>query len=120
MKPPQTIWQEYLNRGELAYQQTSDGRAVFFPRVAAPADGAPLEWKLSRGTGVVHATTVVYRKGEPALNVALVELDEGFRMMSRVAGIDATDVRIGMRVRFCIEPAAEGHAAIAVFKLQAA
>jgi uncharacterized OB-fold protein len=27
-------------------------------------------------------------------------MDEGFRLMSRVEGIDPMDVRIGMRVRF--------------------
>jgi uncharacterized OB-fold protein len=30
--------------------------------------------------------------------VALVDLDEGFRMMSRVEGIPAQDVSIGLRV----------------------
>jgi len=120
MKSPHAIWQEHLERGELAYQQAPEGRAVFFPRVAAPGDGAPLEWKLSRGTGTVHATTVVYRKGEPPLNVAIIELDEGFRMMSRVVGIDATDVRIDMRVRFRAEPAGEDRPAIAVFERECA
>jgi uncharacterized OB-fold protein len=88
---------------------------VFFPRVAAPGDGAPLEWKVSRGEGSVYATTVVHRKGEPPLNVSLVELDEGFRMMSRVEGVDAAAVRIGMRVRFEACPGGEGSGALAVF-----
>ena len=36
---------------------------------------------------------------EAAHDVSLVDLDEGFRMMSEVVGIDPADVRIGMRVR---------------------
>ena len=33
-------------------------------------------------------------------NVALIDVDEGFRMMSRVEDIAPTQVRIGMRVKF--------------------
>jgi uncharacterized OB-fold protein len=35
-------------------------------------------------------------------------MDEGFRLMSRVEGIDATAVRIGMRVRVRIIQDSEG------------
>jgi uncharacterized OB-fold protein len=52
----------------------------------------------------VYATTVVYYKNEPPLNVALIDLDEGFRMMSRVEGIDPMHVKIGMRVRVKMLP----------------
>ena len=47
-----------------------------------------------------YATTIVYYKNEPPLNVALIDLDEGFRMMSRVEGLPAGEVEIGARVRF--------------------
>jgi len=70
------------------------GRAVFHPRV-----GAGLEWRASAGLGTVYATTVLHRRDEPAANLALVDLDEGFRMMSRVEGFAPEDVAIGMRVR---------------------
>ena len=115
MKSPLTIYQEHLDRGELAYQ-VSGGRPVFFPRVAAPGTGSTdLEWRVSKGEGAVYSTTCVYYKGEPPLNVALVELDEGFRMMSRVEDIPAESVRIGMRVKLRVLPAAEGRAALPVF-----
>jgi uncharacterized OB-fold protein len=98
---------EHLARGELAYQYSpADGRAVFYPRVVAPGSGsADLEWRVSRGLGTVHSSTwLPVKDGEP-YNVALVDLDEGFRMMTRVEGIDAREVRIGMRVRFRAHPA---------------
>ena len=115
MEPsPQAIYEEHLARGELAYQVTADGRAVFFPRVAAPGDGADLTWRISRGEGIVYASTVVHYKGEAPLNVALIDLDEGFRMMSRVEGVVPSAVRIGMRVRFRTVPGADGRA-LAVF-----
>ena len=117
MKSPLAIYQEHLDRGELAYQvSTADGKAVFFPRVIAPGTGRDdLQWRVSGGRGVVYSTTVAYYKGEPPLNVALIDLDEGFRMMSRVEGLPAEEVRIGMRVALRVLPAAEGRAALPVF-----
>ena len=100
---PLETYLSYCRRGHLAYQVTEDGEAVFFPRVIAPQSGRPLAWRVSEGTGTVYATTVVYRRDEEPLNVALIDLDEGFRMMSRVEGVDPTAVRIGDRVRVKIQ-----------------
>ena len=57
-------------------------------------------WAQSTGFGTVHATTVVHPQQGETYNVCLVDLDEGFRMMSRVEDIDPTEVKIGMRVKF--------------------
>ncbi len=99
---PLAIYIEHLKRGELGYQfSPSCNAAVFYPRVIAPGTGAAdLEWRVSTGLGTVHATTVVHpREGAP-YNVCLVDVDEGFRMMSRVEDIAPSDVKIGMRVKF--------------------
>jgi uncharacterized OB-fold protein len=99
---PLAVYQAHLDKGELAYQWSpAANRAVFYPRVLCPYTGSHrLEWRLSRGLGTVYATTVVHpREGAP-YNVALIDLDEGFRLMSRVEDIDPMQVRIGMRVRF--------------------
>jgi uncharacterized protein len=108
---------EHLKRGELAYQVcTDDGSVVFYPRVVAPKSGSPnLEWRVSKGLGTVHATTVVHQKDTPPYNVALIDLDEGFRMMSRVENIDPMDVKIGMRVKFRAIPATEKDPPLPVF-----
>ena len=95
---PAAVFAEHCRRGELAYQVAPDGSAVFPPRLAQPGTGAALRWRVSAGRGEVHATTVVRRRGEPAANLALVALDEGFRMMTRVDGLAPEDVRIGLRV----------------------
>jgi uncharacterized protein len=95
---PAAVFAGHCRAGRLAYQVAPDGTPVFPPRLAAPGTGAPLEWAVSGGRGTVHATTVVRRRGEEPHNVALVELDEGFRMMSRVDGRAPEDVRIGLRV----------------------
>lgn len=95
---PLAMWQAHCKEGRLAYQATADGRAVFHPRVVAPGTGEPLYWRVSAGTGTVYATTVVRPRGAEPYNVALVDLDEGFRMMSRVEGLPAAAVTIGLRV----------------------
>jgi len=74
---------------------------VFYPRVIAPKTGAAdLEWRVSKGLGTVHATTVVHPQQGPKYNVCLVDVDEGFRMMSRVEDIEPAQVKIGLRVKF--------------------
>ena len=106
---PLGIYLEHLEKGELAYQFSPDANAaVFYPRVICPTTGGDnLQWRVSKGLGTVHATTVVTpQKGDP-YNVALIDVDEGFRMMSRVEDIAPLDVRIGMRVKFRVH-AAEG------------
>jgi uncharacterized OB-fold protein len=62
----------------------------------------------------VYATSVV-RQRDPAqsYNVALIDLVEGPRMMSRVESIAPDAVRIGMKVQARI--AAEGDGFIVVF-----
>ena len=113
---PLGTYLEHLKKGELAYQVTEDGKALFFPRVVAPGTGSTkLEWKISKGLGTVYSTTVVYYKGEPPLNVALIDLDEGYRMMSRVEDIDAMKVKIGMRVKFRVSPGDEKQPPFVVF-----
>jgi len=107
---PLATYLEHLKRGELGYQfSPSLGRAVFYPRVIAPRTGkADLEWRVSKGMGTVHATTVTHpEKGDP-YNICLVDMDEGFRLMSRVEDIAPMDVKIGMRVKFRVhQPAGD-------------
>jgi uncharacterized protein len=101
-KSPLAVYQGHLDGGELAYQWSPDaGRAVFYPRLICPYTGsARLEWRISAGLGTVYATTVTHpREGAP-YNVALIDLDEGFRLMSRVEDVAPEAVEIGMRVRF--------------------
>jgi uncharacterized OB-fold protein len=106
---------EHMKKGELAYQVAEDGKPVFYPRAVAPGTGGTLEWRVSKGLGTVYSTTAVHYKGEAPLNVALVDMDEGFRLMSRVEDIDAMQVKIGMRVKFRAHPGDEKQAPYPVF-----
>jgi uncharacterized protein len=102
MTSPLATYIDHLKQGELAYQYSpSAGQAVFYPRLIAPVTGAAdLEWRVSKGLGTVHATTVVHPQQGAPYNVCLIDVDEGFRLMSRVEDIPPTNVKIGMRVRF--------------------
>ena len=99
---PLATWLAYLERDQLAYQVSrATQQVVFSPRLIAPGSGATdLEWRVSAGRGTVHATTVVHPQGGAPFNVALIDMDEGFRLMSRVEDIPPEAVRIGQRVRF--------------------
>lgn len=99
---PLSTWQEALEGGRLTLQQCGGcQRHVFYPRVLCPHCGSEsLEWRAASGGGTVHSTTVVARRAQDGgpYNVALVDLDEGVRMMSRVEGIAPDEVAIGQRV----------------------
>ncbi len=114
---PLAVYQQYLDNGELAYQWSPEAsRAVCYPRVVCPETGsARLEWRVSGGLGTVYATTVTHpREGAP-YNVALIDIDEGFRLMSRVEDIAPEAVKIGMRVKFRVHRPADGEPAYPVF-----
>lgn len=114
---PLGTYVEHLKKGELAYQVCKDdGKAFFYPRAVAPGTGsANIEWRVSKGLGTVYSTTAVHYKGEEPLNVALIDMDEGYRLMSRVEGIAAMDVKIGMRVKFKTHPGDEKNLPYPVF-----
>ena len=96
IQSPLKVYLDHLDRGELAYQfSLAAGRPVFFPRVLCPFTGSDrLEWRVSAGIGTVHATTVVHPVEGTPYNVALIDCDEGFRMMSRVEEVAPDQVRI--------------------------
>lgn len=94
------------------------GQAVFYPRQICPhCGGAQFDWFEPSGRGVIHSATTVRRSPEAGgdYNVCLVDLEEGFRMMSRVEDAPATRPRIGDAVR--AEVRAHGDANRVVFSL---
>ena len=114
-EPPAWIYRRYLESGVLAFQRCAGcGAAVFYPRVLCPVCGGnDLAWEISLGRGVIYATTAVYsREGDP-YNVVLVDLEEGFRMMSRVESVPAERVEVGARVTLRVDR--EGDDPIPVF-----
>lgn len=99
---PDAVFAAFLADGRFMLQQCDECKKhVFYPRVLCPHCGSPkLSWQPASGQGTVYSTTVVRRKPEQGgdYNVALVDLHEGPRMMSRVDGISPHEVTIGMAV----------------------
>ena len=93
-----------------------DGTKVFFyPRAISPFPGSvnmDFEWVESSGKGKVWTYSVHYMgptkayKGETYV-VALIELDDGVKMMSNVVGCDPESVTIGMEVEVVFEDATD-------------
>jgi len=102
---PERDYNAFLGEGKFMLQRSREtGRFIFHPRVAEPLTGCiDLEWVPASGKGTVYSTTVIRQKPPAAdYNIALIDLEEGPRMMSRVEGIAPADVRIGMPVNAMI------------------
>ncbi len=112
---PAARFAEGLRAGRLDFQwDPVAGRAVFIPASSRPAAGRRSSSpRTSAGLGSVYSTTTVHARGEAPRNLALIDLDEGFRMMSRVEGVAPEAVAIGMRVRLAF---AEGDPPVPVFE----
>ncbi|MEE4452780.1 Zn-ribbon domain-containing OB-fold protein [Novosphingobium resinovorum] len=112
---PEAHWRGALAEGRLLLQRAPDGSAVFPPRLAAPGTGAPLEWFEASGRGRVYTLSWISRKppAEP-YHVALIDLDEGARLMSRVEGVTPETLAIGMRVEAFVDH--DGEAPLLLFR----
>jgi hypothetical protein len=97
---------EALARHELYVQRCRDcGTVRFPPRALCPKDlSDDTEWMRASGNGTVYTFTVTHQNHAPGFReelpyvLAVVELDEGPRLMTNVVGCAPDAVRIGMRV----------------------
>ncbi len=109
---PDEVFLGYLKEGKLAIQRCRKADRCFFPpRVISPFSGtADIEWIEVSGRGTVYTTTVIRRKPERGgnYNVAMIDLEEGGRIMSRVEGVAPEDVKIGMAVTARIAEGEDG------------
>lgn len=86
------------------------GQTHFMPRYLCPhCWSTELEWVDASGRGHVHTFTIMHRPADPAFAdlgayvVALIDLEEGVRMMAGIVGKDALDVAIGDAVSVTFE-----------------
>jgi len=108
---------EAAARGELRYQRCPEcGHAQFYPRAVCTACGASPEWANASGRGTVHTFTVVRQNLMPPFReelpyvVAMVELEEGVRMMTNVTDCAPDDVHVGMALEAYAVEYEEGRA----------
>ncbi len=100
--------------GELRIQRCGAcGQLRHPPGPACPACGALRpEYVVSTGRGRVYSYVVHHHPPVPGKRppyvVALVELEEGVRMLGELLGAQPTEVRIGLRVTATFVPAGDG------------
>ena len=114
---PHATYQALLERQVLGFQACSGClSAVFPPRLRCHRCGADLlTWRASAGRGTVYSSTVIAPRGQEPYAVVLIDLDEGYRMMSR---IDDEAVAIGDRV--VVTPSHAGGETIPLFAVEGA
>lgn len=93
-----------INAHELRIQRRPDGTLQHPPVPAVWADkDAPADYVVSSGNGTVFSYVVHHAPKVPGRTlpfvIALVELDEGVRMLGELRGIDPADVKIGLPVQ---------------------
>ena len=102
-KGPEQTYFDALRAGRFQIQKCGAcAKHIFYPRVLCPHCGSnQVEWVAPRGRGSVYSTSIVRRKVDAGgdYNVALIDLAEGPRLMSRVDGIALDQIRIGMQVQ---------------------
>ena len=107
------FWDAAKN-GKLLIQYCKDtGKPQFFPRPVSLANGKRnLEWREASGRGTVYSYTNTFsawpgHEDRVPYICALVELEEGVRILCNLLNVKAADVKIGMPVRLCWEKLSE-------------
>lgn len=105
-QPAMAAYAASLKAGKFLLQRCNSCEShIFYPRVVCPhCASTDIAWLEPSGLGAVYSTTIVNRpdeKGGP-YNVALIDLAEGVRLMSRVDGIAPDKVHIGMQVKIAV------------------
>jgi uncharacterized OB-fold protein len=103
-------------QGVLALQRcTACERLRHYPRSHCPFCLSPgYEWQPCSGRGTVYTYTVIRQNENPRFAprlpyiVAMVELEEGVRMLTSVVGIDPGALRVGMAVEVVFEEETDG------------
>ncbi|MCG7580609.1 bifunctional MaoC family dehydratase N-terminal/OB-fold nucleic acid binding domain-containing protein [Mycolicibacterium sp. OfavD-34-C] len=105
-KDTQFFW-DGVNAHEMRIQRRPDGSLQHPPVPAVWKDHkegvAPSDYLVSSGNGTVYSYVVHHAPKVPGRSlpfvIALVELDEGVRMLGELRGVDPSEVQIGMPVR---------------------
>ena len=91
---------------------TSCGDLVFIPRAGCPRClTETLEWVESSGRGTVYSYTVVHRPQRPEFEVpyvvAIIELEEGWHMLTNLVDCEPADATVGLPVEVAFRPMSE-------------
>ena len=114
---PSVVSQPYWDgcaRGELLFQRCGEcGGITHTPAmICSHCCARALSWERSAGTGSIYSWTTVWRPQTPAFTVpytaVIVELDEGWKMLSNLVGCEPDEPEVGMRVQVEFHPITGG------------
>ena len=105
---------DHADRGELLIQRCNHcGQHQFYPRqMCSHCWSQDVGWRQALGRGFIWTFTIAHQPGHPAWTeeapyvIAIVELDEGPRMLTNIVDCDPNQVAVGQRVR--LRPGARG------------
>jgi uncharacterized OB-fold protein len=112
--PEATRFWEACAEGRLEVQRCrACGARFLFPRALCPeCSSSELDWLVASGRGTLYSYTIVWRAGAPHLDVpyvlALVDLDEGVRLMTHIVNCPHDQLAVGMPVRVRFDPPLAG------------
>jgi len=101
-------------RGELLFQRCSDCNGITHTPalICAHCASRNLTWEKSAGTGAVYSWTAVWRPQTPDFTVpyvaVIVDMDEGWQILSNIIGCEHDAVEIGQRVAVEFHPITDG------------
>lgn len=110
----QPFW-DGCKRHELIIQRCKEcQRFTFYPKILCPQCLSPnLEWVKSSGRGKVYSYTIVYSYGPTEFSedtpyiVAIIDLQEGVRMMSNIVDCPPESVKCDMEVEVVFDDVTE-------------
>jgi hypothetical protein len=105
---------EAAAEGKLAAQRCSDCGVLRHPPrpMCGHCQSLAIEVVTLSGRGTLYSYAVLHHPQNPAFDypvlAALVDLDEGVRVLSELAGIEPADIRIGMALTADFTPTVDG------------
>lgn len=109
------VFWEACNNEQFMIQQCMDcSKMIFYPRIICPnCISDQMEWKQASGKGRIYSFTIARRPAAPSFSeevpyvVAIVELDEGVRLMTNIINTPIESVRCDMEVEVIFEKVSE-------------
>jgi uncharacterized protein len=110
------FWEATKDKRFLIQRCDACDAAIFYPREVCPQclSSDSLSWAESEGNGTIYAASVQEKPANPFMAdrvpyvVALVELDDGIRLMSNVINCPPYDATVGRTVKLTWEPLSDG------------
>jgi len=102
-------WWDGIAAGELRIQRCKDCQTLRHPPrpMCGQCQSIAWDWLVSKGAGTVYSFVVMHYPPIPGydfpLPVALIDLDEGTRLVANVVGCKPSEVKVGLRVQAKIE-----------------